>query len=144
MSQRSFTSPTDDIIVQDGTFAFDYDARGYIKAGQGVIACSTLGAMIASGTGGLLASGCIGVAAYTTSDPNGIAVYGPGNVVRVVCSGGCSAGDLLFCLTPDGKFGKPSAVGAEEGIQAASSGGVSAIALETKGTNGDTVRVLLR
>ena len=142
----AFTSPTDDIILQEGTFAFDYDAVGAITKGQGVVATSTLGVKVPANVDNTPASGCLGVAAYTIATGNPIEIYGPGNIVRIIVSGTCNPGDTLFCLGPDGKFASNVTFNAQDAgytNQALVSGGVHAIALET-GTNASTVRVMLK
>lgn len=128
----AFTSPTDDIIVQEGTFAFDFDASGSISAGQAVY---INGPMYVAAIPATVACGkAVGVAAYDVTNNQPVAVYGPGNIVRVIISGTskCTQGDKLQS-TYEGKWAK--IVGLPSGI--------CAMALETKATDGDTARVLL-
>jgi len=131
----SFTSPSDPIIIQEGTLAFDYDASGTIYKGQGVYAVDAF-KVKAPGTGiGTEQGGCVGVAAYSQTDGKPIAVYGPGNIVRVIISGAshCTAGDRLH-LVDEGKWSK---------ISGAIPSGVYAIALETQTSADGTAKVLL-
>jgi hypothetical protein len=134
MAFTTSTSPSEDIIVQEGTFAFDYDSSGSVYKGQGVYAIGTLQAIAPTHSLGGQQPGCIGVAAYDQTDGNPVAVYGPGNICRVIISGSskCTVGDTLF-LTDEGKFYNtphyPS--------------GVYAVALETQATADGTARVLL-
>ena len=130
----AFTSPTEDIIVQEGTFAFDYLCSGTISAGQGVYAIGTMAVVAPSTPGVELQPGCIGVAAYSQTHGNQIAVYGPGNICRIIVSGtGTAANDELH-LVSEGKF-------VEGTIPNAS--GISVLALETQGTANGTCRVML-
>jgi len=130
----AFTSPSEPILVQEGTLGFDYDASGSVYAGQGVYAVTPF-KVKAPGTGIKNQAGCVGVAAYDASDGKPVMVYGPGNIVKVIVSGAskCTAGDLL-CLVDEGKF-------ANTGVTP--SGGVHALALETQASADGTARVLL-
>ena len=136
MAFTTTTSPSEDIIVQEGTFAFDYDCSGSVFAGQGVIACGTLQVKATPAVyEGAPAKSCVGVAAYDQTDGKPVAVYGPGNICRVIVSGtGVAVGDILAC-TDDGKFLDAPA--------AYTISGVNAIALETQSTNNGTCRVML-
>jgi len=130
----TFTSPTEDIIVQEGTFAFDYLCSGAVSAGQGVTAIGTMAVEAPTTTGVDFAAKCVGVAAYDQTHGNHIAVYGPGNIVRVIVSGtSVAVGDNLK-LVEEGKFRE---------FACANASGVTAIALETQGTANGTVKVLL-
>jgi len=133
----TFTSPTDDIIVQEGTFAYSFTASGSVKAGQGVIMTGEM-EVGAPASNVALAKGCIGVAAYDQSDGKPVAVYGPGNIVRVIISGAshCTRGDTLMC-GPEGKF-----YAVTDSTYLVS--GISAIALETQASADGTAKVLLK
>ena len=136
MAFTTSTSPSEDIIVQEGTFAFDFDASGSVFAGQAVYCNDTLA--VAAPNGGLSApqAGCVGIAAYDQTTGNPVAVYGPGNICRAIVSGtGVRAGDPLFCGN-DGKLEEY-----DGGWVMAS--GVKFLALEDQATNGGTVRVLV-
>lgn len=138
----TFTAPTEDIIVQEGTFAFDYDASGTVYAGQGVVAYGTM-QVKAPGTAAGIAHGCVGVAAYQIADGNAVAVYGPGNICRVCISAAAAspsvaAGDALTC-TSEGTFAETN-----NAVPNACCSGVSAIALEATTTQHGNIRVLLR
>ena len=133
----AFTSTftTDDIIVQEGTFAFDYDASGTVYGGQGVYAIGTMQVKAPAASVGHV-KGCVGVAAYQIADGNPVAVYGPGNIVRVcVSSTSVAAGDPLF-LYSDGTFYETAA-------PCLCCSGVSAIALEANTTAHGACRVML-
>jgi len=132
----AFTSPTDDIILQEGTFAFGYTCSGSVSAGQAVEAIGTM-QVKAVPASSVVGHGCVGVAAYDQTDGEMVAVYGPGNICRVIVSGtGVAAGDVLQA-TYEGKFSD-----AEVGEKVMCSG-VNAVALETQGTDSGTCRVLL-
>ncbi len=135
----AFTSVAEDVIVQEGTFAFDYDASGTVYAGQGVYAIGTLQVKAPAATT-KIAHGCVGVAAYEIADGNPVAVYGPGNIVRCKVSGSSvavAAGDAMAC-TAEGYFTEDHQAQAN-----ACCSGVQAIALETSTTQHGTIRALL-
>ena len=135
MAFTTSTSPSEDIIVQEGTFAFDFDASGSVYAGQAVYCNHTLA--VAAPGGGLTSPqhGCVGIAAYDQTNGNPVAVYGPGNICRAIYSGtACRTGDILFCGN-DGKL--------EEYVGTSQPSGVAFIALEDQSTNNGTVRVLV-
>jgi len=130
---------TADIIVQEGTFAFDYDASGTVYAGQGVYAIGTLQVKAPATTLDIpkVQKGCVGVAAYGATDGEPVAVYGPGNIVNIRVSGTSTvAGDPLF-LTVDGEFTEDS------NPHEVACSGVRVIALETQATDSGIVRALL-
>ena len=131
----AFTTPTEDIIVQEGTFAFDYLCSGSITKGQGVHAIGTMAVVASAKTyrDGIY-PGCLGVAAYTQTHGNHIGVYGPGNIVRVCVSGTGTAVNDELLLVDEGKFAERACYNAS---------GVKAIALETQATNLGSCRVLL-
>lgn len=137
----TFTAPTEDIIVQEGTFAFDYDASGTVYAGQGVKAYGTMQVM-APGTSDGITHGCVGVSAYQIADGNAVAVYGPGNICRVCISSSgtpaVAAGDLLVC-TSEGTFTED-----QNAVPNVCCSGVTALALEATTTQHGNIRVLLR
>ena len=82
----------DDIITQDGTFAYLFKASGNLYAGQAVyiIADNTVCAGIANAEG-------IGVVDHDVTHGNQVAVYGPGNVVRLCLDAAGSAGGAVYC-----------------------------------------------
>ena len=127
----AFTNPTDDIILQEGVFAYDYEASGSIKAGQCLIPIGTFQAKV---VGNDPSDAFIGVAAYAASDKDQIAVYGPGNIVRCIVSGTskCTVGDDLMTAAE----GKVSNAGAAAGKKIG-------VALQTQATADGTVKVLL-
>jgi len=136
MAFTTSTSPSEDIIVQEGTFAFDFDASGSVYAGQAVY-CNHTMAVAAPSTGqDAPVGGCVGIAAYDQTTGNPVAVYGPGNICRAIYSGtACRTGDILYC----GDCGK-----LEEftggWVQAS---GVKFLALENQSTANGTVKVLI-
>ena len=136
MAFTTSTSPSEDIIVQEGTFAFDYDASGSVFAGQAVYINGSMAVAAVPATS-IQGLGVVGVAAYDQTNGNPVAVYGPGNICRVIISGTskCTQGDHLVS-TYEGKFSKITGL-------AAGPSGVSAIALETQATADGTAKVLL-
>ena len=141
MAYTTTTSPSEDIIVQEGTFAFSYTASGAVYAGQAVYASTTGGdptwvKAIPASCGNTGQYGTVGVAAYDVADQGLLAVYGPGNICRVIISGTskCTVGDCLVGCD-EGKWTKKVAGGIPSGI--------CAIALETQATADGTAKVLL-
>jgi hypothetical protein len=134
----TFTAPTDDIIVQEGTFAFDFDASGAITKGQAVYANKDGLGVAAPLARGTIQPGCVGVAAYTVATTKPVAVYGIGNICRVIVSGTCQAGDILFC----GSEGKVTLAGNFDNPIVEPSG-VYFIALDHAAANGDDIRAYL-
>jgi len=129
----TFTSPTDDIIVQEGTFAYNYIASGSIKAGQCLEAGTTsaMNVEIAEDA----TDAFVGVAAYDATNGEPLAVYGPGNIVRCIVNGTskCTVGDDIMVSGSEGKVSNTGlAVGTKIGV-----------ALETQATTDGTVRILL-
>ena len=57
----TFTAVTEDVIVQEGTFAFDYDASGTVYKGQGVFAVGTLQVKAPTAADSTCQYGCVGV-----------------------------------------------------------------------------------
>jgi hypothetical protein len=88
----AFKAITDDIIVQEGTFAYSFEASGTIYGGQLVKPAGPMQVVYATAD----TDNAIGVAAYYVTKGEAVAVYGPGNIVR--CHGGhaISCGDDLF------------------------------------------------
>ena len=127
----TYTAPTDDIIVQEGTFGFSYEANGAIYAGQCLTAQDTMIVDQAADADDAF----VGVAAYDASDGDMVTVYGPGNIVRCIVAGTstCTVGDDLMV---SGSEGKVSNTGA-------STNNKIGVALETQATDGGTVRVQL-
>ena len=133
----TYTAVTGDVCLQEGTFAFDFDASGMVKAGQGVYAAGTMSAKAPSGTS-YTQNGCIGVAMYTQNDQKPVAILGPSNIARIRVSGANTAvGDVLR-LTSDGYFTEGGTKS-----QKAHCSGVVGIALETQATHTGICRVLL-
>ena len=103
----AYTGPTEDIILQEGTFAFDFECSGSVTGGQAVEAVRrTAGeiAVRAIPNASLIGHGCVGVAAYDQTDGKAVAVYGPGNICRVIISGTTNnPGDVLHA-TYDGQW----------------------------------------
>lgn len=125
----------DNIILQEGTSAYNYKASGTIKAGQLVKVKDTMEVKVCSDKDD---TGCVGVADYDVVDEDYVAVWGPGNLVRVRVSGAVTVGDDLQAAsdTEDGYLAH----------RTAAAGAKVAVALETVAadtTNGTVCRVLL-
>jgi len=132
----TFTAPTEDIILQEGTFAFDYTCSGTVYAGQAVEPIGTMQVRAVQSTD-KIGKGCVGVAAYKQTDGKEVAVYGPGNIVRVRVSGTSTAVGETLHSTYYGEWVEATA--ASEFLES----GLRAIALETQGTDGGVCRVML-
>ena len=91
----SFTSPSEDIAYQEGTFAMFFTASGNISKGQGVYPIDDK-YVAAPGTSQSGQNG-IGVTQYGASHGEKLAVFVPGNMVRTQVSG--SAGDTVGLST---------------------------------------------
>jgi len=125
----------DDIILQEGAAAYNYKASGTIKAGQLVKVKDTMEVKVCSDKDD---TGCVGVSAYDVTDNEYLAVWGPGNIVRVRISGAATVGDDLQAAsdTEDGYLASRTAVaGAKVGVA------LETVTADT--TNGTVCRVLL-
>jgi hypothetical protein len=130
-----FTSITDDIIVQEGTFGFSFIASSAISGGQLVKSAGPVSA------GGLYVTkatdandNAIGVAAYTKAKNEAVTVYGPGNIIRGCAASSTTQSDDLF-VGADGMFNNSLTYGGTY-----PSIGIS---LETKAA-GAAMRILLK
>jgi hypothetical protein len=132
----TFTAITEDPVIQEGTFLFDYTCSGTVSMGQAVEAIGTM-QVRAVQAADKIGKGCVGIAAYGQTDGGQIAVAGPGNICRIRVSGtGTATGDIMHS-TYYGEW--VEATGASEYLES----GVKALALETQGTDGGMCRVLL-
>jgi len=73
---------TNDIIQQDGVFAYNFTASGAIKKGQPVYASADNKVTVTTASTG--ESDAIGFACYDASNGEQVAIAGPGNIV-VTC-----------------------------------------------------------
>jgi hypothetical protein len=94
----AFTAVTKDIIVEEGTFTFNYVASGTVLAGQAL--CIASGSTKVKKTNVDTSAGAgsvafLGVAVYSAKDNELVAVAGPGNKVRSRVVGACGAGTDL-------------------------------------------------
>lgn len=137
----TFTSPTDDIIVQEGTFAFDFTASGTVYKGQAVYTNKSdlYVAAVPTAGGTNPQTKIVGLAAYDQTTGKPVAVYGPGNICRAIASGTCEAGDNLWA-TSEGKLCKISGF---PDLSAPLGSGVRFMALETADATDDTIKVLV-
>lgn len=129
----TYTAITDKpILVEEGTFSYNYKAGDTIYAGC-ALCCSggTETVIPMKKTGGAPGHGFIGVAAYNASSGDQISAYGPGNKVRVRASGAITAGQSI----------RPVAKGFFQAYTAVTSGSFG-VALEDI-SSGDYGKVLL-
>lgn len=101
----TFTAPTEDIPIQDGTFAFSFFSSGNVSAGQGVYLCGPAGYVRAPEED--VDKNGIGVAAYGATAGEALAVYVPGNITRCEISGT----QLVGTVVKLGKAGQMWALG---------------------------------
>lgn len=97
---ESFVTPSDDIIVQEGTFGFTFIASGAISGAQLVKPAGPMQVVKAT----VSTDNAIGIAAYTVSKGDAVTVYGPGNIVRSFAPSATAVGDDLF-VSIRGAFG---------------------------------------
>jgi len=125
-----FVTPTDDIILSEGTFGFSFIASGTIS---GAMLVKMNGPMyVVKATNGI--DNAIGVAANKATKGEAVTVYGMGNIVRSYCASATTAGDDLYAAL-SGAFDNSMTYG---GIQPC-----VGIALESKAA-GSTIRILLK
>jgi len=93
----AYTAPTGEVIVQEGTFMYNFTASGTVLKGEPVCAPDSTTFGLAKAATRATAASCIGVAAYPQTDGKKLGVYGPGNIVRITVSGASVvAGDILM------------------------------------------------
>jgi len=127
----AITTPSDDIIVQEGTFAYSFQASGAVSGGAVLKATGT---MKVSHAGATTTQGLVGVAAYEVPAGSYVAVYGPGNIVRCCASGTFLVGSILYPVAT-GKVDDYGTWGTNEPI---------GVALEASTADLQAVRVLLK
>jgi len=87
-----FITPTDDIIVQEGTFGFSFIASGAISGAQLVKMAGPM--MVTKATSPT--DNAIGIAAYTVTKGETVDVYGPYNIVRSYLASSAAVGTALY------------------------------------------------
>ena len=92
MTNSSFQIPTDDVIVQEGTFAYSFIASGTISGSMLVKPAGPMQVVKANES----ADNAIGIAAYYVTKGEAVAVYGPGNIIRSCCASATAVGDDLY------------------------------------------------
>lgn len=88
-----------DIILQDGVFAYNFTASGTIYKGQAVCVCADNKVMTCNNGGGTATEAdAIGIACYNATNGNQIAVAGPGNIVIAVfdTDSDCTPGAVVY------------------------------------------------
>lgn len=88
----TFKTITDDIIVQEGTFGYSFVASGTIYGGQLVKLAGPMQVVVTD----LETDNAIGVASYYVTKGETVAVYGPGNIVRMHAARGVTCGSNLY------------------------------------------------
>ena len=129
MIKITFVEPTDNIIVQEGTFGFSFVASGAIS-----------GAMLVQVAGPMQVKKCttvadnaIGVALDTVAKGDAVTVLGPGNIVRSYTASSVTMGDDLFVGLNSGFDNTPVYGGTTPCV---------GIALES--ISADSIRILLK
>lgn len=74
-----------DIVIQDGIFAYNFTASGAIYKGQAVCVCPAHEGYVMQCTSDATYANCIGIAAQNAAAGTQIPVAGPGNIVYAVC-----------------------------------------------------------
>jgi hypothetical protein len=88
----TFVVPTDDIIVQEGTFGFSFIASGTISGSMLVKPAGPMQVTRATAS----TDNAIGVAAYTVSKGETVTVYGPFNIIRSYLASAAAVGTELY------------------------------------------------
>jgi hypothetical protein len=112
MTSGAFTTQTDDIIIQEGTFGYSFIASGTIKAGQLVRPIGPM-QVLACDQQAAAQDNAIGVAAFYVTKGEAVTVYGPGNIIRSCCASATAVGDDLY-VGDGGAFTNLVAVGGTE------------------------------
>jgi len=135
----AFTSPSDDIIFQEGTSAYNFKAHGTILAGQLVYVNDTMEVAACDGRDKVAV---VGVAAYDVTDGEYVAVWGKGNIVRCKSSGTVSVGKPVAATYNGHVYNFAIDTGVDGRISGLTVDRKVGMALETKATDTAT-RVLL-
>ena len=86
-----------DVIIQDGVFAYNFKASGAIKKGQCVgIAPVMDNCVMAPNTADAGPLDCVGIATMDAADKQWVAVAGPGNLCRALCAAASPVGTALY------------------------------------------------
>jgi hypothetical protein len=87
-----------DIIIQDGVFAYNFTASGAIYKGQAVAVCPNKDMYVLVTDSDAGTCDCIGLAAQNASDGDQIPIAGPGNICWACCDNGADvvAGAPLY------------------------------------------------
>ena len=126
----AIVTPSDDILVQEGTFAFSFEASGAISGAQLVKSAGVMQVVKATDS----QDNVLGVAAYEVAKGDYVAVYPLGNIVRCCAASGITTGAELHCAS-DGKV--------DDSLTIAATIPCIGIALEPVDAN-DAIRVLLK
>ena len=83
----------DDVIVQEGVFAYSFESSGAISGGSLVKMAGPMQITTATDS----TDNCVGVAAATCAKNIFVGVYGPGNIVRACAASSIAVGAELTC-----------------------------------------------
>lgn len=81
-----------DIIYQDGVFAYNFTASGAIRKGQAVCVAPSMTMCVMVTTAAAGACDVIGICTGDAADTAQVAIAGPGNIVYACCDSGGTAG----------------------------------------------------
>jgi hypothetical protein len=129
---NNFVTPSDDIIVQEGTFAYSFIASGSISGAMLVKPAGPMQVVKATAT----TDNAIGVAAYYVTKGEAVAVYGPGNIIRSYCASATAVSDDLY-------VGHGSGFSNDSGLLIGGTSPCVGVALESA-IAGSTIRILLK
>ena len=88
---------SNDIIVQDGVFAYTFEASGTIYKGQAVCICGDEKVMPCNDGGtNTTESDVLGIASYGSINGRQISIAGPGNIALCCTSGTVPAGTAMY------------------------------------------------
>ena len=85
---------TNDIIQQDGVFAYNFYASGAIKKGQAVYCCKDDSVSVCTAAAG--ESDAIGFAALDAANTEQVPIAGPGNIVVCCADASIAAGTAVY------------------------------------------------
>ena len=86
-----------DIILQDGVFAYNFIASGTIYKGQAVCICGDNKVMVCNdGSSDASEADVVGLATYNATNGNQISVAGPGNICNCCTNGQVSVSTAVY------------------------------------------------
>jgi hypothetical protein len=85
-----------DIIVQDGVFAYNFTASGTIYKGQAVALCPGMNNNVMACDSEAIYANAIGLATMNATKGKWVAVAGPGNICYAVCDAAEPVGTAMY------------------------------------------------